>query len=142
LKTLETWLHNKNNGADEIIYCDYEEDIFQRDLSSFKSTFKQLKLYSSKNFSFASSEITKALAHFFMLFVKGDYLLDEIRFVFETNTSIAAKKGDNDGELLRFCSDAADISISFLTTRLLSHSGFKSLSSFLVVLYNLFKLLD
>lgn len=101
LKTLETWLQNKNNGADEIIYCDYEEDIFQRDLSSFKATFKQLKLYSSKNFSFASSEITKALAHFFMLFVKGDYLLDEIRFVFETNTSIAAKKGDNDAELLR-----------------------------------------
>lgn len=101
LKTLETWLHNKNNGTDEIIYCDYEEDIFQRNLSAFKATFKQLKLYSSKNFSFASSEITKALAHFFMLFVKGDYLLDEISFVFETNTSIAAKKGDNDAELLR-----------------------------------------
>jgi hypothetical protein len=100
LKTLETWLHNKNNDADEIIYCDYEEDIFQRDLSAFKATFKQLKLYSSKNFSFASPEITKTLAHFFMLFVKGDYLLDEIRFVFETNTSIAAKKGDNDAELL------------------------------------------
>ncbi|RTY77470.1 hypothetical protein EKL97_15405 [Flavobacterium sp. LS1P28] len=100
LKTLETWLSNKINGIDEIIYCDYEEDIFQRDLATFKATFKQLKLYSSKNFSFASTEITKAIAHFFMLFVKGDYLLDKITFVFETNTSIAAKKGDNDAELL------------------------------------------
>lgn len=101
LKTLEAWLRNKNNGTAEIIYCDYEEDIFHRDLSAFKATFKQLKLYSSKNFSFASTEIKKALAHFFMLFVKGEYLLDDIEFVFETNTSIAAKKGDNDAVLLR-----------------------------------------
>lgn len=101
LKTLEAWLQNKNAGSQEVIYCDYEEDIFQRNLAVFKTTFKQLKLYSSKNFSFASVEIKKAIAHFFMLFVKGDYLFDEIQFVFETNTSIAAKKGDNDAHLLK-----------------------------------------
>jgi len=100
LKTLEVWLYNKVHGIDEHIYCDFEDDIFQRDLKSFKSTFKQLKLYSSKKFSFSSKEITKSLAHFFMLFVKGDYLMDEALFIFETNTSIAAKKGDNDADLL------------------------------------------
>ena len=36
-----------------------------------------------------------------MLFVKGEYLFDEPLFVFETNTSIAAKSGDNDAELLK-----------------------------------------
>lgn len=100
LKTLETWLNNHVNGHDEIIYCDYEEDIFQRDLDSFSSKFRQLKLYSS-NFSFASEEVTKALSHFFMLFVSGEYLLDEITFVFESNSEIARKYGDNEAELLK-----------------------------------------
>lgn len=101
LKTLELWLFNKVHGIEENIYCDFEEDIFHRDLNSFKSTFKQLKLYSSKNFSFSSEEVIKALSHFFMLFVKNEYLLDETTFIFETNTSIAAKRLDNDAELLR-----------------------------------------
>ncbi len=101
LKTLEVWLYNKLNNINESIYCDFEEDIFQHDLEQFKSTFKQLKLYSSKNFSFASKEIIKSIVHFFMLYVKGVYLFDETQFVFETNTSIAAKRGDNDAELLK-----------------------------------------
>ena len=101
LKTLEVWLYNKVHGIEEHIYCDFEDDIFQRDFKSFKSTFKQLKLYSSKNFSFLSEEITKSLAHFFMLYVKGEYLMDEPLFIFETNTSISAKRGDNDAELLK-----------------------------------------
>lgn len=100
LKTLEVWLYNRVNGIEEQIYCDFEDDIFQRDLKSFKSTFKQLKLYSSKNFSFSSDEIIKSLSHFFMLFVKGEYLLDDTLFIFETNTSIAGRRGDNDSELL------------------------------------------
>lgn len=108
LKTLEVWLSNKVHGIDERIYCDFEEDIFQRDLKEFKSTFKQLKLYSSKNFSFSSQEIKKSIVHFFMLFVKGEYLLDEPLFIFETNTSIAIKKGDNDAELLEEWSNNQD----------------------------------
>ena len=64
LKTLETWLSNKIEGKNESVYCDYEEDIFQRDFNSFTSKFRQIKLYSSKNFSFSSIEIKKALAHF------------------------------------------------------------------------------
>jgi hypothetical protein len=115
LKTLEVWLYNKVHGINEHIYCDFEDDIFLRDLTSFKSTFKQLKLYSSKNFSFSSEEITKSLAHFFMLFVKGEYLMDEPLFIFETNTSIAAKRGDNDAELLEeWASNQDDISSDLL----------------------------
>ena len=115
LKTLEVWLYNKVHGINERIYCDFEDDIFQRDLTSFKSTFKQLKLYSSKNFSFSSEEITKSIAHFFMLFVKGEYLMDEPLFIFETNTSIAAKRGDNDAELLEeWASNQDDISSDLL----------------------------
>ena len=105
LKTLETWLMNKINDIDEDVYCDYEEDIFQRDLKEFKSKFRQIKLYSSKNFSFLSEEIRKSIGHFFMLFVKGEYLLDDIEFVFETNTGIARKRGDNDSELLKEWND-------------------------------------
>lgn len=101
LKTLEIWLYNKVYGIDEKIYCDYEEDIFQRDLKDFKTTFKQVKLYSSRNFSFSSPELIKAINHFFMLFVKGDYLFDEPLFIFETNTSLASQRGDNDGNLLK-----------------------------------------
>lgn len=101
LITLEVWLYNKVHGIEENIYCDFEEDIYQRDLKEYKSIFRQLKLYSSKNFSFSSVEIKKSLAHFFMLFVKGEYLNDETLFIFETNTSIAAKNGDNDAELLK-----------------------------------------
>lgn len=116
LKTLEIWLNNKVLGIDENIYCDFEEDIFQRDLKSYKSKFKQLKLYSSKNFSFSSEEITKTLAHFFMLFVKGEYLFDDILFIFETNTSIASSRGENDADLLEeWVSNQDDLSSDLLS---------------------------
>lgn len=36
-----------------------------------------------------------------MLFVKKDYLMDDPTFIFETNTSIAAKREDNDAQLLK-----------------------------------------
>lgn len=100
LKSLESWLLNSINKNDEIIYYDYEEDIFQRDITMLKSTFRQIKLYSN-NFSFASEEISKAVSHFFTLFCMGDYLLDEIKFVFEANSNIARKRTNNEAELLR-----------------------------------------
>ncbi len=101
LKTLETWLQNKINNRDEIIFCEYEDDIFQRNLNVGTSKFTQVKLYTSKNFSFNSEEIKKSIANFFMIFVKGEYSFDEVEFIFETNTSIARKYGDNDGDLLK-----------------------------------------
>lgn len=101
LRTLENWLSNKVNKVDEVIYCDYEDDIFQRNVKEGTSKFTQIKLYSSKAFSFKSEEITKAIANFFMLYAKGEYSFDDVEFVFETNTPIAAKYGDNDAELLK-----------------------------------------
>lgn len=100
LKTLEIWLQNFQNGIQEEIFCDYEDDVFQKDDVSKSAKFRQIKLYSS-NFSFKSEEITKCIAHFFMLHVKSDYSNLEKEFVFEANTAIAQKYSDNDAELLR-----------------------------------------
>lgn len=98
LKTLETWLSNKIEGIDENIYCDFEDDIFQKKIEGNINRFRQIKLY-SRNFSFASPEVHKALQHFFMLFVKSDYAGSDIEFVFEANSNIARTKGDNEAEL-------------------------------------------
>ncbi len=100
LKTLKTWIENRINKVDEVIYCDYEEDIFQRNLKAGKAKFRQIKLYSS-NFSFSREEIQKSLAHFFMLFVKGEYKFDEVNFLFQTNSDVAKQVKGNDADLLR-----------------------------------------
>lgn len=47
LKTLKTWLENRVNNVDEWIYCDFEEDIFQRDLARERIRLRQVKLYST-----------------------------------------------------------------------------------------------
>jgi hypothetical protein len=108
LRTLENWLFNKVNTVDEIIYCEYEDDVFQRDINAGTSKFTQIKLYGSKAFSFKSEEITKSIANFFMLFVKGEYSFDTVQFLFETNTGIAGKYGDNDAVLLKEWFDNQD----------------------------------
>lgn len=100
LKALEIWLENRLANKDEQIYCDYEEDIYRHDHAAHKAHFKQLKLY-SRNFSFLSEEVKKALAHFFMLYVKGEYTFDELEFVFESNADIADKRKGNNAELLK-----------------------------------------
>ncbi|MCT4173475.1 hypothetical protein HZP56_10860 [Elizabethkingia anophelis] len=100
LKTLETWISNFLDNNREEIYCEFEEDIFQKDLLNQKLVFRQIKLYSS-NFSFSSEEIKKCIAHFFILHVKSDYNNFEKEYVFETNSNIAAKYKDNDADLLR-----------------------------------------
>lgn len=99
LKTLETWLDNYLQKIDDEIYCDYEDDIFQKALDG-KVKFRQLKLYSS-NFSFKSGEIKKCIAHFFMLHIKTDYQFREKEFIFEANTAIAGNYKNNDAELLK-----------------------------------------
>ncbi|TDS13116.1 hypothetical protein [Sphingobacterium paludis] len=99
LKTLKSWLENRIQEKDEDIFCDYEEDIFQRDIYAGIAKFRQIKLYST-NFSFSKEEIKKSIAHFFMLFVKGNYLFDEVTFLFETNSGIARETRGNDAGLL------------------------------------------
>ena len=101
LRTLESWLQCKVKGEECKIYCDYEEDIFQYNPKSYNAEFRQIKIYSSKNFSFSSEEVRKGITHFFMLFVKPDYIFDEVEFVFETNNDIARVYGSNDADLLR-----------------------------------------
>jgi hypothetical protein len=115
LKTLETWLENLLNQVDEEIYCDYEEDIFQKDHKAGTAKFRQLKLYST-NFSFKSEEIEKCISHFFMLHVKTDYQLAGKEFVFEANTNIAGNYKDNDAELLRnWVANQENLSTELLT---------------------------
>lgn len=108
LRAAENWLENYLAQNNEVIYCDYEEDVFQRNLDSWVSKFTQLKLYSSKNFSFTSIEVTKAISHFFMLFVKGEYKFDTVQFNFETNAAVARNYGDNDADLLQKWKDNQD----------------------------------
>lgn len=100
LKTMEAWLSNMLEDSDEVIYYDYQEDIFQRNITKLKSTFRQIKLYST-DFSFASDEIKKTIIHFFTLYCQGDYILDDIQFVFEANSNIRRKYKSNDAELLK-----------------------------------------
>jgi hypothetical protein len=101
LTTIRDWVRSRVAGGNEIIYCDYEDDIFLRDLKLGKSTFKQIKLYST-NFSFTSESITNSIAHFFMLYVKGEYAFDQVTFEFSTNASIVGKNvKDNDALLLK-----------------------------------------
>jgi hypothetical protein len=100
LKTLETWVFNFLNKYEDIIYCEYEEDIFQKNNFNNTLKFRQIKLYSS-NFSFKSEEITKCIAHFFMLHCKSDYQTFDKEFIFETNSEIARNYVNNDAHLLR-----------------------------------------
>ncbi len=100
LKTLETLIDNYNEDKADEIYCDFEEDIFQKNKIDGTTKFRQIKLY-SRNFSFSSEEIQKCLVHFFMLHVKTDYTFLEKEFVFETNTTVAGVRGNNDAELLQ-----------------------------------------
>lgn len=100
LMTLKIWLQNFQDGIQEEIFCDFEDDVFQKNEIAKSAKFRQIKLYSS-NFSFKSEEIIKCIAHFFMLHVKSDYSNLDKEFVFEANTTIAKKYLDNEAELLR-----------------------------------------
>ena len=100
LRSIEDWLRNYVQKNNEVVYCEYEEDIFRRNLDTWTSKFVQLKLYSSKTFSLTSIEVVKAITHFFVLFVKGEYKFDNLEFVFETNSNIARNYGTNDADLL------------------------------------------
>ena len=100
LKTLEDWIENRIAGDDQDIYCDFEDDILARDISTGKTTFKQIKLYST-DFSFSSESIKKAIVHFFSLYTKGEYSFDQVAFHFETNVSVVGRTiKDNDASLL------------------------------------------
>lgn len=100
LKTIEDWIENRITGKQDVIYCEYEDDIHAQNNEEGKQEFSQIKLYSTK-FSFTSESITTAIAHFFMLYVKGEYKFDKTTFHFETNTSVAREYEDNNAKLLK-----------------------------------------
>jgi len=101
LKTLEDWIESRIAGSGDDIYCDFEDDILSRNINKGKTTFKQIKLYAT-DFSFSSDSIKKAIAHFFMLYTKGEYAFDQVEFNFETNASIVKRNvKDNDANLLQ-----------------------------------------
>lgn len=100
LVTLRTWLKNSIEQNSVAIYCDYEEDVFERSLREGKATFTQVKLYSD-NFSFSQDEIVKCIVHFFMLYCKGDYVLDDVTFIFETNSGFKRQYKTGDPKLLQ-----------------------------------------
>ncbi len=100
LKTLETWISNFIEGVKEDIYCEFEEDIFQKDILTQKLKFRQIKLYSS-NFSFSSEEIKKCICHFFILHIKDDYRNFSKEYVFETNSNVAQTYPGNNAEMLK-----------------------------------------
>ncbi len=100
LKTIEDWVENRIAAKDEEIYCDYEDDIHAVLQAANQHTFSQVKLYST-NFSFTSEGLTKAIAHFFMLYVKGEFKFDQTQFWFETNAAVARKYKDNNAALLK-----------------------------------------
>lgn len=100
LKTLEDWIENRIAGGNEEIYCEFEDDIFTKNITKQKTTFKQIKLYSS-DFSFSSESIKTAISHFFSLYTKVEYSLDQVEFHFETNVSVVSRTvRDNDAALL------------------------------------------
>ena len=100
IRTLEIWISNVLEKIDDEIYCDFEEDIFQKNSILQTAMFSQIKLYSA-NFAFNDVEIQKCIAHFFMLHVKSDYKNLDKEFVFEANSNIRRKSEKNDAELLR-----------------------------------------
>ncbi|KFF14894.1 hypothetical protein [Flavobacterium hydatis] len=100
LKTLETWVNNFSENIEEDIFCEYEEDIFQKNNLNDSIKFRQIKLYSS-NFSFKSDEIKKCISHFFMLHIKTEYNSFDKEFIFETNSEIARVHLNNEADLLK-----------------------------------------
>ncbi|PQJ79558.1 hypothetical protein [Polaribacter porphyrae] len=100
LKTLESWVQNFIDKKQEIIYCEFEEDIFHKDFISKEAKFKQIKLYSN-NFSFKSNEIKKSIVNFFLLHIKSDYSDFKKEFIFETNSNIVRDYDGNDASLLK-----------------------------------------
>jgi hypothetical protein len=100
LKTAQVWIENYRDKKEESIYCDYQEDIMQRDFTSQAVKFTQIKSY-TKNLSLGSEEIRKAIFNFFMLFTKPEYFFEEIIFLFETTSGIAKERVSEDGDLLK-----------------------------------------
>ena len=45
LMTLKIWLQNFQDGIQEEIFCDFEDDVFQKNEIAKSAKFRQIKLY-------------------------------------------------------------------------------------------------
>jgi hypothetical protein len=87
LLTLKEWIDSFLQGGQDILYCEFEDDIAVFNSAASTVKFKQVKSYSS-DFSFQSKEVRKALLNFFMIYADPAYLQQEPSFVFETNAGV------------------------------------------------------
>jgi hypothetical protein len=88
LVVLKKWITNFINESDVITFTEVDNDVKEVGEVLY---FTQIKCYSS-TFSFASSELQKAVFDFFILELKYKSLFGEQKFCFYTNTSVAKKE--------------------------------------------------
>lgn len=88
LVVLKTWITNFINDSDVITYTEVDNDVKEVGEILY---FTQIKCYSS-TFSFASSELKKAVFDFFILNLKHKNSIIDQKFCFYTNTSVAKKE--------------------------------------------------
>ncbi|TKC04353.1 tetratricopeptide repeat protein [Pedobacter frigoris] len=85
---LKKWINNFIADNCTELYSEVGDDIKE---VGDGLVFTQLKCYSS-SFNLKSPEVKKAIFNFFVLYLNEKELMPEIRFVFETNSSIAPKE--------------------------------------------------
>jgi len=97
IATLQRWILNYISSSDEVIYCEYEDDIFLKNEKTNELEFTQLKCYTGY-FNLQHKAVIESLLHFYQLFLKYK---DEhhVKFVFETNCS-TNQKGTSEGAKL------------------------------------------
>jgi len=91
LITLKTWLENFLTNEEVDIYCETEDDIFQKNKNANNVSFTQVKCYSD-GFSFNSKEIMKSLLNFYMLHLKYENTYKG-KYYFETNAGTKLNAG-------------------------------------------------
>lgn len=88
LITLEKWLTNFIEGKDVETLVEVQEDIKE---VGEKLLFTQVKCYSS-DFNLNSDEIRNTLANFYILFLENKASIEQLEFLFYTNTEIKQRE--------------------------------------------------
>lgn len=87
LLTLKKWIYNFVNGDNSKLFVEVDEDIKE---VGDKLVFTQVKSYAS-DFSLNSKQVKTSLFNFYLLFIENYPSLQEIQFLFHTNSRIATK---------------------------------------------------
>lgn len=97
LSLLQKWIDNFIQEKDSELFSDVDEDI--KEVGN-EIVFTQVKCYST-SFSLNTGEVQKALFSFYINFLKYRHVVPELKFVFQTNTSV----GKNEKILTAWISD-------------------------------------